>query len=288
MTPKALINRILVTIDKKFQDLVGDIIIDTTIKPGWYATVIGKVKSVPELIDNDPFRKDIVRSVQVGDEIAFSYHVVFDQTYTDNAERVFFEEPLINPFITSWSNRRGERLVALNTQNGRFKMGHYDPEGREVEETEVTMKGKENWLGKFTFNETNDVTYNNLMVIDNVYYWGVDYSQVFAIKRGGEIIMVGGYVMLDPVGSMSIDDTYDTRLILHNAPRKKIEWCGRGRILNIGEPLKGRKRPSCDVGDLVVFDKRYAEQYVLWGKEVVLIKQERIRGRVLEGVPTSA
>lgn len=73
-------DKVLVTIEKKFTDKVGSLYIDTRFVPEQHVTTIGKVVAVPEAfserIEFDGMRLD---EVQVGDEVCFSYLVVFDK-----------------------------------------------------------------------------------------------------------------------------------------------------------------------------------------------------------------
>lgn len=74
---KCPINKLLVTIEKKYQDKSGALFLDTTFQPEEYATLKGIVYSIPDRVDKESFR-NVEQLARVGDEIWFSYAIVFD------------------------------------------------------------------------------------------------------------------------------------------------------------------------------------------------------------------
>ena len=72
------INKLLVSIEKKYQDKQGNLFIDTTFQPEEYATLKGTVVSIPDRVDDEHYKGDIEQLAKVGDEVWFSYGVVFD------------------------------------------------------------------------------------------------------------------------------------------------------------------------------------------------------------------
>ena len=70
-------NYILCEIEKKFQDIDGNILIDPTWFPEEHATLEGKVVSIPIRTNSDGYRK-IIGSVEIGNKIFFSYAVIFN------------------------------------------------------------------------------------------------------------------------------------------------------------------------------------------------------------------
>ena len=72
------INKLLVSIDKKYQDKQGNLFIDTTFLPEEYATLKGTVMSIPERVDDEHYKGNIEQLAKVGDEVWFSYGVIFD------------------------------------------------------------------------------------------------------------------------------------------------------------------------------------------------------------------
>ena len=105
---KAPANKILVQIEKKYQDKIGDLFIDTTYEPEEYATLCGKVVSVPDYIDNDPFRSKINPIVKPGDEVWFSYGIVFDYKVRREGETPEYKNLIVYEGEEYWQVDYGE------------------------------------------------------------------------------------------------------------------------------------------------------------------------------------
>lgn len=105
---KAPANKILVQIEKKYQDKIGDLFIDTTYEPEEYATLCGKVVSVPDYIDDDPFRSKINQVVRPGDEVWFSYGIVFDYKVRREGETPEYKNLIVYEGEEYWQVDYGE------------------------------------------------------------------------------------------------------------------------------------------------------------------------------------
>jgi len=75
---KCPINRLLVKIDKKYQDKEGNLFIDTTWNPEEFATLKGVVAGIPDRVDAAYYKGAIDAVAKIGDEVWFSYGVVYD------------------------------------------------------------------------------------------------------------------------------------------------------------------------------------------------------------------
>lgn len=75
---KCPVNKLLVTIDQKYQDKSGQLQIDTSYHPEEYATLKGRVFSIPDRVDPDYWKGHIDELARPGDEVWFSYAVVYD------------------------------------------------------------------------------------------------------------------------------------------------------------------------------------------------------------------
>lgn len=91
------INKLIVTINKKFQDeltLASGLVLyqDTNFRPEQHVTTMGKVIGVPgklnEMIEND----GVEIKVKEGDEVCFSYQVVYDVDNDGNHLNLFIHE----------------------------------------------------------------------------------------------------------------------------------------------------------------------------------------------------
>lgn len=202
------VDNLLVKIDKKFQDEIEfdgglKMSIYTHVNQSEHTTLKGTVVSLPKRLKGIPDTQRILPELQVGDEIYFSYHVVFDQHNTESA---------------TWF---------LN---------------------EIKEKGES--------------------------YWMVDYQHVFFAKRGEEILMVGGYVLVEPM----YQQLPKTILVLPEAVEKK-EYKDRGKVIAIGVPLKGEINSGVEIGDVVRFEGCYTQSYNFNGllkEKHYIVKQSRL------------
>lgn len=76
------INKLIVTIEKKFQDEIthGTLKLyqDTRFRPEQHVTTVGNVVSVPIVLNDRLENRGIVQEIKPGDEVCFSYQVIFD------------------------------------------------------------------------------------------------------------------------------------------------------------------------------------------------------------------
>lgn len=79
---KAPLNRIFVTVDKKFEDEIklGDLTLykDTSYAPEWNARCYGMVHSIPNRVDKSHFEADFQENVQPGDKLYFNFGILLD------------------------------------------------------------------------------------------------------------------------------------------------------------------------------------------------------------------
>ena len=83
---KCPVNKLLVTIEKKYQDKLGNLFIDTSFFPEEYATLKGIVTSVPNKLENEYWRGKTDMIIETGDEVWFSYGIIFDYKRYENGE----------------------------------------------------------------------------------------------------------------------------------------------------------------------------------------------------------
>lgn len=78
------INRIFVTIDKKFQDEIKTETLtlykDTSFDPEWNVTTYGTVFSIPHRVETKFIEEDFFENVLVGDKIYFNYQTLLDDS----------------------------------------------------------------------------------------------------------------------------------------------------------------------------------------------------------------
>lgn len=84
------VNKLLVTIEKKYQDKEGNLLIDTSFAPEEYATLKGVVVSVPDKVEDVYYKGHIDQIAKLGDEIWFGYGVVYDyEVYREGETPVY-------------------------------------------------------------------------------------------------------------------------------------------------------------------------------------------------------
>jgi co-chaperonin GroES (HSP10) len=282
IVPQCPSNCLVVEIEQKFNEQIVtesglQLYQDTTYRPEQHATILGKVVSLPRRIDGRDWaqRATIVPEVRVGDEVVFSYLVVFDMAHRDDRDEVYYEDPTNLPTVTQYSNRLGMKLlVRYRLTEDRFDVAAFDTEGKPYDmRVRLTESQKEEWMGLFPFAETNQISYNNLLEVDGKDYWKVDYGHVIAIRRENELIPVGGNVILD----LQIPDEAKTKLVLltKNTLERSVNEA-ESQVIAIGTPCKGKPVLDCKPGDYVTYDERFAVPYELWGKDVLVLKQDRL------------
>jgi hypothetical protein len=280
-TPKPIKN-VFCTLDKALND---EIIFDSGVKlyldpsynPEWNATVSGKVYALP--LNPDKEYLTMMESLSLGDEIAFSYRVVSD-VRVSAGQAAFTEITKDSPYYKRFTNAKGEWItfVAMQGIIDKIWVGTYvDKFGDLIDGVQGSEHEAERWLSQFNFTTDNKLTHQNLIEFsEDVDFWNVKPSEIFAKKVGDEIVAIGDRVILEP-----IDVTVDTskaRLVFTNVPEGsdiKIRFYDRAVVIS-GEGEDWKK------GDVVGFEEKYVEKYNLWGKDYFLIKKKRIHGKWVE------
>lgn len=290
-TPICIQNNIIVELPKVFQDeLISPNGIkfyqDTTFRPEWNVTIVGKVMSVPIRLSIgggrdsiDPDRPNIRKIVKKGDEIVFSYLVIMDRKQFDNAGDIFTRETPINPYTTEWSNPNGLRLVRVYMMNDKYEVGLFDTKTKTwVDRIKGGEKDVENFLGKYMPTENTGYNYGNLLPFDGKDYWMVDYANAIAIKRAeGVFDMVGDYCLVEPMYEPNTK-TYDGLLEVYNLEQDK-DFRAIGKLISIGLPLIGEKQISVKPNDIICTDIRYVQKYSIDEKDYWIVRQKHIYGK---------
>lgn len=278
MVPVAPKNNILVTLDSKFRDTTdGGIIIDTGFRPGHHATVTGKVVSVPLGMSDHPQKKVINMEVKAGDDLAFAYSVVYNQETKTNADDVYTIDPMISPFVTSWSNQNGKRLIRRKLQNGMWEAALMVVSRTEkliIDKVTGRQRDINDFVGKYMPDRNHFIRYKNCLWYGEDEFWMVDYQQAFMVRRRNDFIMIGGYALLEHQQIERND--YTGNIELWGDGRRDINPRLETKLIAIGTPLKGRPKLSVKPGDTVIVDQRTAQEYNFWGNDYLLVRQDQI------------
>lgn len=109
--------------------------------------------------------------------------------------------------------------------------------------------------------------FHNYMVMDDV--WRINYFDVLAVERDGEIIPIGGWCMVEPGVDKIQAITTEIEVVSET-------W---GILRHIGTPKKGWDiNPMPKPGDKVGFDKTDSWVNKIGGKNYYCMTQDRITG----------
>lgn len=117
------------------------------------------------------------------------------------------------------------------------------------------------------------ILFKNLFEFQGEEYFICDITDLFAIVRDGEIIMMNGYVMVSE---------YQKSTIILPQHLKKQRGTVKAQILNIGRPLKHLNPITTNQYDYVHFNENKAQKYQINGKKFCILQQSHILGKISE------
>lgn len=279
--PRCAEDCLIVQLSSKFKDQTkSGIYIDTTYNPGEHATVTGKVLSVPRQMSNNPQKIGIAMEVEPGDELAFSYRVVYNQAFSSNDQDRFYEEPLANPYITKWSTPGGLQMVRRYLGNGKFDAAIFREakgKGEILDKTNGPADHVHTFVTKYLNQVSVNINYKNRFVHKGDEFWKVDYQMAYVVKRGDDLKMIGGHVLLEcPKGGIYRGKKLDTTLEVFEAKQDLAEERLTSRIVAIGTPLAGRPALKVQQGDEVVINRHTAQEYTFWDVNYIVVRQDQL------------
>jgi len=226
-----------------------------------------------------PERPDINPIVKPGDEIVFSYVVIMNRQQTDNVAEIFERDKPIDPYITTWTNPQRLRIFRVYLNNNKYECGLFNLKTKQwLDRVKCDEKGVEAFLSKYMATENIGFNYKNLLPYDGHDYWKVDYINAIAIKRkDGSFDMIGEYVLVEPVREPR--KAYEQGLIeVYNLEQEK-DYKAIGKVVSIGEPLKGKVKLSIKPNDTICTDIRFVEKYEIDGRDYWIVRQRYIYGK---------
>lgn len=274
MNPYPIKNNVFLEIDKA---LVDEITTSSGFKlylaPEWNfesnVTVCGRIYSLP--------KKRSTWTVSIGDEVAFSYHVISNREFPNTSD---FFVPISEggQYIKIWQNAKGEklRMMAHKGAISVFWTGvFFDKNGifHQEKSTQGTEEQVERWMQtNFKFGNCDRFTYRNLIGIDDKEYWKCGYENIFAKKVGNDVIAVGDRIICEFIEIPIEQRIKEIKGIKLPEKEVAVRLYDRAKVLSGGEDMGFKK------GDIVSFNEKYCERYTLWGKEYALIKKHRVEG----------
>ncbi len=267
------VNKVLLSIDKALEDeiiLQGGIKLykDPAYNPEWNVSVTGKIAEIP---------KTAPIAVKKGDDVAFSYKVVAETTFNSNDKDVFHSmTDDLNPKFRKFANSRGEWIIVRaipGILTLRWIGVYKNKYGKVVTGVDGTENDLNRFLAQFSFAQTDDVTYNNLIEYGGKSYWKANYDQIFAKKEDGHIVSISDRVICFPI---DIEVPEEERVIngIH-VPDMLIN----ARLQDKARVLSGGKKMGLKKDDVIQFNPKYLEKYDLWGKEYYVIKETRVEAK---------
>lgn len=270
MTP---VNNILLEIDSALQHKIVAGTLELEIIPEWnpeqYATVTGKIIALPTHPRGD--NADIVKDLEVGDNVAFLYSVCSRLGYKNDSMN-FHPATEGSDYLRIWYNSKGHKITVMALPGILTKrwIATYNNERNELLSG---VDGKESdvdrWLSQFTFGSGSELYFKNLVEIDGKKYWKADYREILAVKRGDEVIAMGDWVCCNPI---FIDQTeaYNLANGLVMPPMSVgFVLTDRAQVVNAKNFEKGQVIAGAD---------RFWNEYDLWGEKFYFIKERRVHG----------
>jgi hypothetical protein len=225
----------------------------------WNVTVTGKLLAKPSFDD----------SLNVGDDVAFSYSVVEERNWDESTQDCF--HPLVErEDYKEWYNGKGQmlKMEKMPLKTNEWLCAIFD-ERKEILDTYLGRYGEcENWISQFKFNNEN-YTHKNFFDYGEKGFWKVSKEELYVSVSDGKIKVHNGYVLLD----LEKEDLTKRMEIMHGIvmPYNKMLsiYQDRGRVV-----ASNCKHFSS--GDLVGFNPLYCEKYQFWGKNYYLVKEKYI------------
>jgi len=249
-----------------------ELYLDATYNPEWNATCIGTVAATPAHPKGE--FKEIPQQLKKGDKVFFSYRVVSDRSHT--SEKGFYRmTDEHNEYFRRFTNTKGEwvTVVAYEGHIGKNWVGtHVDGRGELISGVQDTNERTiDRWLSQFQIGDHSSMKYNNLYEIEGNHYWKCNYQDVFAKEVDGKLEAIGNRCLLKPI-EYKLTNAEKERAGIIRTLDAKIRLYDRAELLSGGEDLGFKK------GDVVGFEQKYLEKYDVFGKQVFLIKKNRING----------
>lgn len=118
-----------------------------------------------------------------------------------------------------------------------------------------------------------DFIHKNEVFYNGEKYFSTNITDIFAVIKGEEIVMLNGYVMLT--------DFTPSRLILPQHMRR-LKQATKSKVISIGYPKNNSTSIKVKQGDNVFFNPFLAQRYKINDKPFVILQQDKILGKEVE------
>lgn len=126
----------------------------------------------------------------------------------------------------------------------------------------------------FEEQENGSATYKNYVWYKGHEFWLADVTKIFAVIRGGKIIMVNGYCMLE--------DMTPPSMIILPQHLSKYAKSTTATLTHIGNNLYPLKTIDAKDRDTVYYNSRFAQEYEIKDKKFAIVRQKDILGVELQ------
>lgn len=275
------LNAALVTIERAFQDEITTpsgfkLWMDGSYNKNFTATVTGKISALPIQAKNSQ-QKKLLRELSIGDEVAFSYQVVFDIDFTSDGEQ-FMPVTEGNDRARKWISGQGEKIFVDCLKNPKtwsdIWIGYYlNRYNQHVDGVQGNQEEVERWLSQFSIGKTDRYTHTNLFNFNGKNLWRCELDKIYAKKVNGKPVALNNRIICEP-----IEEAIPLEIKMHLVnfgESASIRYQDRGKIISGHTNIKGLKR-----GDKVMFPERFVEKYELWGSEYYLINKNFVHSKL--------
>lgn len=269
-----VINYVFFQVEKETEDLletkIGALYIDTRFDTGRHAKICGHVIGVPQkLTDSITMWRE-----EEGLPMPVTYY---------SGEMTAQMAPIL---------KAGMRMTAAEEKEAdrRIIRDYYDPSSHEPAYKTLADIVPEVQVGDKIYFHYNTVhEENRIRTEDGRKIYKVRYDQIFCSVRNGQIIPIGGWVLMEPAWD---EETQEIQLQGQEKVRGKVSASGlvtelhdkpkplEGIIANIGTQLKGDPELGVKNGDRVFFLPLSEFKNKIEGKEYYIMRQKDIIAKI--------
>jgi co-chaperonin GroES (HSP10) len=177
------------------------------------------------------------------------------------------ESNQINPL--DWVSIQGE-VVSLPKQITNEKREYEGYSLRDIEPGDILIFSYDVIGNYLPPDGTDQIVHRNEVFYRGKSYFVCDITRAFARIRGGEILMLNGYVMIAPP---------EEPKILLPAYMKRERSAACSEVLQIGNTKYNEEPTGAKQGDIVYYNPNRIQRYQIGEKKFAIISQEHILGR---------
>jgi co-chaperonin GroES (HSP10) len=248
---------------------------DASYNKEWNVTAVATIAALSPY----PSRENapISDSLDVNMDVVIDYKCIADFDFASDADhfhQVTADESL---YLRKYTSKSGKwiNVRAIPTPFGHKWMGWLqDSRMNHIDGVQGSESDLERWLSQFSFGKTDKYIFKNQMFLQGGTYWKVPYEQILAKKVNGAWEAVGNRLLLQP---LEVDITEQAKISMGgiHLPESSL----KARFYDRAILLSGGADKGLKFGDIVSFQEKYVEKYMLDGKEYFFIKDYRVDGK---------